>query len=90
MEQVPEVQLDSLQQFDTELLSPGQKVSKKMRKDQFRRLISGCIGKPLGEQFRKDIHIRNLPSLFQKKPSPDLEDSILEGCPEALPALFQQ
>ncbi|XP_073484789.1 exportin-5-like [Aquarana catesbeiana] len=90
MEQVPEVQLDSLQQFDTELLSPGQKTSKKMRKDQFCQLISGCIGKPLGEQFRKDIHIRNLPSLFQKKPRPDLEDSILGGCPEALPELFQQ
>ncbi|XP_073484791.1 exportin-5-like [Aquarana catesbeiana] len=68
MEQVPEVQLDSLQQFDTKLLSPGQKTSEKKRKDQFRRLVSGCIGKPLGEQFRKDVHIQNLPSLFLKKP----------------------
>ncbi|XP_040207688.1 exportin-5 isoform X2 [Rana temporaria] len=90
MEQVPEVQLDSLHQFDTKLLSSGQKASEKKRKDQFRRLISGCIGKPLGEQFRKEVHIRNLPSLFQKKPRQVLEDSILGGCPEALPALFQQ
>ncbi|XP_072266143.1 exportin-5-like [Pyxicephalus adspersus] len=89
IEQVPEVPLDSLQQFDTKLLSSGQKASEKKRKDHFRRLISGCIGKPLGEQFRKEVHIRNLPSLFQKKPRPALEDSILGSCAEALPSLFQ-
>ncbi|KAM5163438.1 exportin-5 [Mantella aurantiaca] len=88
IEQVPEVQMDSLQQFDTKLLSSGQKASEKKRKDHFRRLISGCIGKPLGEQFRKEVHIRNLPSLFQKKARPVLEDAILGT--ESLPSLFQQ
>ncbi|XP_056410583.1 exportin-5 [Hyla sarda] len=90
MEQIPEIQRDALQQFDSRLLFTAQKQGEKRRKEQFRRLISGCIGKPLGEQFRKEVHIRNLPSLFQKKPRPVLsEDAILGSCAESLPALFQ-
>ncbi|CAJ0943646.1 unnamed protein product [Ranitomeya imitator] len=67
MEQIPEIHSDSLQQFDSRLLYPTQKQGEKRRRDHFRRLIAGIIGKPLGEQFRKEVHIRNLPSLFQKK-----------------------
>ncbi|XP_039198691.1 exportin-5 isoform X2 [Crotalus tigris] len=67
MEQVPEIQTYSLEQFDSKLLNVTlQKVADKRRKDHFKRLIAGCIGKPLGEQFRKEVHIRNLPSLFKK------------------------
>uniref|UniRef100_A0A8D0BQW5 Exportin-5 n=1 Tax=Salvator merianae TaxID=96440 RepID=A0A8D0BQW5_SALMN len=66
MEQVPEIQKDSLEQFDSKLLNVTlQKVADKRRKDHFKRLIAGCIGKPLGEQFRKEVHIKNLPSLFK-------------------------
>ncbi|KAM3930737.1 exportin-5 [Leptodactylus fuscus] len=90
MEQVPEIQHDALQQFDSRLQFPAQKQGEKRRKEQFRRLITGCIGKPLGEQFRKEVHIRNLPSLFQKKGRPVVnEDAILGSCAETLPALFQ-
>lgn len=79
MEQVPDIQLDSLEQFDSKLLNPTlQKVADKRRKDHFKRLISGCIGKPIGEQFRKEVHIRNLPSLF-KKVKPSLETDVLEN-----------
>ncbi|XP_008123488.1 exportin-5 [Anolis carolinensis] len=67
LEQVPEIQKESLEQFDSKLLNLTlQKVADKRRKDHFKRLIAGCIEKPLGEQFRKEVHIRNLPSLFQK------------------------
>ncbi|NXQ23517.1 XPO5 protein, partial [Alaudala cheleensis] len=79
MEQIPDIQLDSLEQFDSKLLNPTlQKVADKRRKDHFKRLISGCIGKPIGEQFRKEVHIRNLPSLF-KKVKPSLETDVLEN-----------
>uniref|UniRef100_A0A8C3L656 Exportin-5 n=1 Tax=Chrysolophus pictus TaxID=9089 RepID=A0A8C3L656_CHRPC len=78
MEQIPDIQRDSLEQFDSKLLNPTlQKVADKRRKDHFKRLITGCIGKPLGEQFRKEVHIRNLPSLF-KKVKPSLETDVLE------------
>ncbi|XP_075060596.1 exportin-5 [Mixophyes fleayi] len=90
MERVPEIQLECLETFDTQLLYLVEKRTEKRRKDKFRRLISGCIGKPLGEQFRKEVHIRNLPSLFQKKPKPmPVHDPILASCDEALPSLFQ-
>lgn len=45
MEQVPEIQKDSLEQFDSKLLNVTlQKVADKRRKDHFKRLIAGCIG----------------------------------------------
>ena len=45
MEQIPEIQKDSLDQFDCKLLNPSlQKAADKRRKDQFKRLIAGCIG----------------------------------------------
>lgn len=45
MEQIPEIQKDSLEQFDSKLLNVTlQKVTDKRRKDHFKRLIAGCIG----------------------------------------------
>ncbi|XP_015276977.1 PREDICTED: exportin-5 [Gekko japonicus] len=83
MEQVPEIQTESLEQFDSKLLNPTlQKAADKRRKEHFKRLIAGCIGKPLGEQFRKEVHIRNLPSLFKKVKPPvdtDVLDTIEDG-----------
>ncbi|KFR10526.1 Exportin-5, partial [Opisthocomus hoazin] len=90
MEQIPDIQRDSLEQFESKLLNPTlQKVADKRRKDHFKRLIAGCIGKPLGEQFRKEVHIRNLPSLF-KKVKPLLETDVLENEDgEGLTPLFE-
>lgn len=144
MEQIPEIQKDSLDQFDCKLLNPSlQKVADKRRKDQFKRLIAGCIGvghaaswcsqppcslrpcvqadqkpatalghygemifqtthsqgpalvllicfpqKPLGEQFRKEVHIKNLPSLF-KKTKPVLETEVLDNEEGGLATIFE-
>lgn len=45
MEQIPEIQKESLEQFDSKLLNPTlQKVADKRRKENFKRLIAGCIG----------------------------------------------
>lgn len=68
MEQIPDIQLDSLEQFDAKILipTPAGKPMDKRKREQFKRLIAGCIGKPLGEQFRKEVHIKNLPSLLKK------------------------
>ncbi|XP_053475356.1 exportin-5 isoform X2 [Ictalurus furcatus] len=74
MNQIPNVQPDMLEQFDQKTINPAsQKVGEKKRKDQFKKLIAGAVGKPLGQQFKKEVHIRNLPSLFKKvKPSKDV------------------
>ncbi|XP_049621435.1 exportin-5 [Suncus etruscus] len=89
MDQVPDVQKDALDQFDCKLLNPSlQKATDKRRKDQFKRLIAGCIGKPLGEQFRKEVHIKNLPSLF-KKSKPVLEPEVLDNEEGGLATIFE-
>ncbi|XP_075719893.1 LOW QUALITY PROTEIN: exportin-5 [Rhinoderma darwinii] len=69
MEQVPDIHCDSLQQFDSRLMYPTQKQGEKRRKDHFRRLISGCIGKKARPVLAEDAILgscaESLPSLFQ-------------------------
>uniref|UniRef100_A0A8C6UXA7 Exportin 5 n=1 Tax=Neogobius melanostomus TaxID=47308 RepID=A0A8C6UXA7_9GOBI len=67
MMQVPNINMDSLDQYDHKLLDPkAQKAGEKKRKDQFKRLLAGTIGKALCEQFKKEVHIKNLPTLFKR------------------------
>ncbi|KAF3708207.1 Exportin-5 [Channa argus] len=77
MTQIPNISVEALDQYDHRLMDPtAQKVGEKKRKDQFRKLIAGTVGKALCEQFRKEVHIRNLPSLFKKqKPDKDTLNS---------------
>lgn len=71
MMQIPNINVESLDQYDHRLLDPNaHKLGDKKRKDQFKKLLAGTVGKALCQQFRKEVHIRNLPSLF-KKPKPD-------------------
>ncbi|XP_067277534.1 exportin-5 [Pseudorasbora parva] len=74
MNQIPDIQVDALEQFDQKAIQPAvSKAGEKKKKDQFKRLIAGTVGKPLGQQFKKEVHIRNLPSLFKKpKPAQDM------------------
>lgn len=89
MEQIPEIHKESLDQFDSKLLNPPhQKPADKRRKDHFKRLVAGCIGKPLGEQFRKEVHIKNLPSIF-KKAKPVLETEVLDSEGGGLATIFE-
>lgn len=86
MTQIPNISVESLGQYDHRLIDPNaQKLGDKKRKDQFKRLIAGTVGKALCQQFRKEVHIRNLPSLFKKlKPDKDVQSSEAVG----LEALF--
>uniref|UniRef100_A0A8B9JM35 Exportin-5 n=1 Tax=Astyanax mexicanus TaxID=7994 RepID=A0A8B9JM35_ASTMX len=74
MNQIPNIHPEQMEQFDQRTLNPTlQKIGEKKRKDQFKKLIAGTVGKPLGQQFKKEVHFRNLPSLFKKvKPSKDI------------------
>uniref|UniRef100_A0A3P9PXZ7 Exportin-5 n=1 Tax=Poecilia reticulata TaxID=8081 RepID=A0A3P9PXZ7_POERE len=88
MTQVPNISIDALDLYDQRLVDPNaQKAGEKKRRDQFKKLLAGTIGKALCQQFRKEVHIRNLPSLF-KKPKP--EKDIVETEQLGLEALFSQ
>uniref|UniRef100_A0A3Q1C3N6 Importin N-terminal domain-containing protein n=1 Tax=Amphiprion ocellaris TaxID=80972 RepID=A0A3Q1C3N6_AMPOC len=87
MTQIPNISVDALDQYDKRLMDPkAQKLGEKKRKDQFKKLIAGTVGKALCQQFRKEVHIRNLPSLF-KKPKPD-KDLVQSSEALGLAALF--
>lgn len=87
MTQVPNINIENLDQFDHKLLDPkAQKVGEKKRKDQFKRLLAGTIGKALCEQFRKEVHIKNLPTLFKR---PKEEHDIMNSEVLGLAALFE-
>uniref|UniRef100_A0A3B5M0D3 Exportin-5 n=1 Tax=Xiphophorus couchianus TaxID=32473 RepID=A0A3B5M0D3_9TELE len=86
MTQIPNISTEALDLYDQRLVDPNaQKVGEKKRRDQFKKLLAGTIGKALCQQFRKEVHIRNLPSLF-KKPKPDKD--IVETEQLGLAALF--
>ncbi|XP_068183178.1 exportin-5 [Antennarius striatus] len=86
MTQIPNINVEALDQYDHRLIDPSaQKVGDKKRKDQFKKLIAGTVEKALCQQFRKEVHIRNLPSLF-KKPKPDKD--IVNSEELGLAALF--
>uniref|UniRef100_A0A674PBU9 Exportin 5 n=1 Tax=Takifugu rubripes TaxID=31033 RepID=A0A674PBU9_TAKRU len=68
MAQIPNISVEALDQYDHRLIDPNaQKVGEKRRKDQFKKLIAGTVEKALCQQFRKEVHVRNLPSLFKKQ-----------------------
>ncbi|XP_068424542.1 exportin-5 isoform X2 [Clinocottus analis] len=86
MIQIPNISVETLDQYDHRLIDPNvQKLGEKKRKDQFKRLIAGTVGKALCQQFRKEVHIRNLPLLF-KQPKPDKDVPSIE--PLGLESLF--
>ncbi|XP_014069910.1 exportin-5 [Salmo salar] len=89
MTQIPDINLEALDQYDQRLLEPSsaQRLGEKKRKDQFKKLIAGTVGKALAQQFKKEVHIRNLPSLF-KKPKPEKRDILETSESGALAALF--
>uniref|UniRef100_A0A674E237 Exportin-5 n=1 Tax=Salmo trutta TaxID=8032 RepID=A0A674E237_SALTR len=89
MTQIPDINLEALDQYDQRLLEPSsaQRLGEKKRKDQFKKLIAGTVGKALAQQFKKEVHIRNLPSLF-KKPKPEKRDILETSESGALATLF--
>ncbi|XP_056117862.1 exportin-5-like [Rhinichthys klamathensis goyatoka] len=75
MNQIPDIQVDALEQFDQKaMIQPAvSKAGEKKNKVQFKLLIAGIVRKPLGQQFKEEVHIRDIPSLFKKpKPTKDM------------------
>ncbi|WAR18940.1 XPO5-like protein [Mya arenaria] len=71
------LQVYELLQFDDKFLGaqPTQKVQEKKKKDAFKKLINGCIGKTTANLFKRDVQYKSLPNLFRKnKPRMDALD----------------
>nr|XP_006811536.1 PREDICTED: exportin-5-like [Saccoglossus kowalevskii] len=66
--QIPDCSYDNVKKFDDRFIlmnAANKPVSEKRKKDAFKKLISGVIGQALGEQFKRHVHIRDLPPLFK-------------------------
>lgn len=88
MTQIPNISVEALDQYDYKLMDPkAPKPGEKKRKELFKKLLAGTVGKALCQQFRKEVHIRNLPSLFKK---PKEEKDFLNSEPLGLAALFSE
>ncbi|ELU03767.1 hypothetical protein CAPTEDRAFT_151775 [Capitella teleta] len=68
LKQVPNCSENLVKQFDEKLSSQtAQKaMTEKRKKDSFKKLVQGVIGMNIGQRFRQEIHIKNLPPLFRQ------------------------
>nr|AMN88365.1 XPO5 [Mytilus galloprovincialis] len=64
--QVPNCTEDLIQGFDVKLLQPNnqKQFNEKKKKDAFKKLVADIIGKSIGQMFKREIHYRDLPTLF--------------------------
>ncbi|KDR17037.1 Exportin-5 [Zootermopsis nevadensis] len=91
MNQIPNCNPQELQKLDERILSTNQKGNKleKAKKDIFKRLTSQLIGRSVGQLFRKEVRIAELPRLGfprqYKTPRLDETEGELELC-----TLFKQ
>ncbi|KAL1506020.1 hypothetical protein ABEB36_005457 [Hypothenemus hampei] len=73
MQQIPGVNLVDLQKLDERIsgsTSKGNKVEK-VKKDLFKKLTGNLIGKSVGQLFKKEVKINNLPQIPQVKKDKD-------------------
>ncbi|XP_046567749.1 LOW QUALITY PROTEIN: exportin-5-like [Haliotis rubra] len=84
--QITDVTHPLVQSFDDKILqsSPQKQHSEKKKKEAFKKLVSGIIGKNIGQQFKREVHYQNLPPMFRhrhKNPSvDDVEKSDIGLC----------
>ncbi len=70
MLEIPECTDAALKSYDEKLVytkEPNRPVPDKFRKDQFRKLVKGIIGRPVSQQFTKKVQMRQLPPLLTVK-----------------------
>ena len=65
--QVPGINQEDLIKFDNKILCTATSFGEKAKKDMFKKLISELIGKDVAKLFKKEIVIKNLPSLVPAK-----------------------
>ncbi|KAG7171528.1 Exportin-5-like [Homarus americanus] len=87
---LPGVSADDVQRFEEKLQSPSQnpnvKNSKveKIKKDVFKKLVIEIVGRSVGQAFKKEVHMNDLPPMFKnprpKQPRVDDTDTDIGLC----------
>ncbi|XP_072031376.1 exportin-5-like isoform X2 [Amphiura filiformis] len=78
MLQIPNCDKKSLDQFDEKFIlhvDPNKPMSEKKRREAYKKLVAGVVGKHIGQEFRREVHIRDLPPIIKlSKPKPSVLD----------------
>ncbi|XP_076464074.1 exportin-5-like [Babylonia areolata] len=88
---VPDCSVEAVQNFEKTFLqisNPQKAPSEKKKKDSFKKLIGGIIGKDLGQMFKREVHYRNLPPMFVRRPR-KVEVDLTDHDDHGLCALFR-
>ncbi|XP_064601794.1 LOW QUALITY PROTEIN: exportin-5-like [Liolophura sinensis] len=92
LKQIPNVKAEAIRSFDDKLLqtSPQKQLTDKKKKEAFKKLVTDIIGKNIGQHFKEDIHIKNLPTIFRatKKVKSVIEE-VTNGEDAGICALFK-
>lgn len=78
--QVPGINVDDLKRFDDKVMQNAKeiKVNDRVLKNMFKKLTGQLVGKDVALKFKKEVIIKNLPTLQLLKPrhkTPSLEDT---------------
>nr|XP_027206686.1 LOW QUALITY PROTEIN: exportin-5-like [Penaeus vannamei] len=85
---LPGVSAEDVQRFEEKILNPNAaaKSSKteKIKKDNFKKLVIEIVGRNVGQAFKKEVHMNNLPPMFKnprpKQPRVDDTDADIGLC----------
>ncbi|CAB0035920.1 unnamed protein product [Trichogramma brassicae] len=91
MQQIPGINLADLQRFDDKMSVVSTKGNKieKGKKDLFKKITNQLIGRNIGQLFRKEVKIDNLPSIqIANKPVVRVDDISNTPSETGLTALF--
>ncbi|XP_045606825.1 exportin-5 isoform X2 [Procambarus clarkii] len=88
--ELPGVCADDVQRFEEKLLNPTQNPNtkntkvEKIKKDLFKKLVIEIVGRNVGQAFKKEVHMNNLPPMFKiprpKQPRVDDTDADIGLC----------
>ncbi|KAK7104837.1 exportin-5-like [Littorina saxatilis] len=87
---IPDCSLEAVQNFEKSFLmnsTPTKAPSEKKKKEAFKKLIGSIIGKDLGQMFKREVHYKNLPPMFVRRPKKQRVE-VLSDDESCLCALF--
>ncbi|KAJ8046032.1 Exportin-5 [Holothuria leucospilota] len=65
---IPDVSAKDVDVFTKRFICKGptaKPLPEKKKKEAFKKLVSGVIAKPVGQMFKREVHIQNLPPLYR-------------------------
>ena len=66
--QIPGTPLKEVESFHNKFFAKDKPPNDKRKRDLFKTMVDKVVGKHLGQQFKNEVKIKNLPAIFKQKP----------------------